>query len=636
MTSKPTDGKSALLPASPAVTPLKTRIGPELDELMNQPGGSVADLNSLLAAKRPVALIAAEALLGLDSRSIVKAQLDNVADQLRSKTGGGSMAVLAADQLRIQAPPHAFEIRTDISSSSALRSATAFLAAESAASASLRELIRSFDGSATAQGIKEYGNATSASISGSAKSILESQAMPSAASFGVSMLLDAERNTSGKLLKIAEEAASSSAASLRSLTESISATRLSIPTLALLSSAGSISSPASESIRAHFETIAREHSAFEGVTARIAKQLEESAASASAFRTLDADASSLVSAFAVERSTIYDTLAKHAAAADASIASQILQYSNIPVFVPLKLPSATEVNFGLGQLGAVSALASSLDVDYLGSLKAEVNGLSKPWVEAKTVFASIQAFSELQGIGIAVRSLPAFGGVLTDALRIDLGDWRTAPTYDPRKILEPLARTELYLAQGLNRDLSAAADEAIAAGFKVAGLAVDYLTSPSLEQFVPSDASPSETAARRRMGMCFEILWKLERELRDYIDRLMTAQYGNNWPRQRLAPAMLVDWKEKAEKLKAQGRPVERLIEVADFTDYVQIICRTDDFKLLFVAGFRSEAGSVRESFNRLMPLRLATMHARVVTKQDLLYLVSESTRLFSAMGISP
>ena len=109
------------------------------------------------------------------------------------------------------------------------------------------------------------------------------------------------------------------------------------------------------------------------------------------------------------------------------------------MFEPLKLPSAIEVNFGLGQLGAVSALASSLDADYFGRLKAEVNGLGKPWIEAKTAFESIQAFSELQGIGIAVRSLPAFGGVLTDALRIDLGDWRTAPTYDPLNILEPLA-----------------------------------------------------------------------------------------------------------------------------------------------------------------------------------------------------
>jgi hypothetical protein len=619
MTTKPTDEKSARHFTSPAVAPLTTRLELELDKLTNQPGGTVAGRSLLLAANRPAALAASEALLGLDSRGIVRAQADDAADQLRSIAGGVSMPVLATDQLRIQALSHAFEIGTDISSPNALRSATAFLAAESAASVSLRELARSFDGWATAPG--------------SAKSILESQAMPSVGSFGVSMLLDAERNTSGKLLKIAEKAAWSSAASLRSLTESISATQLLIPTLALLSSAGSISAPASESIRAHFQTLASEHSAFEGVTTRIAKRLEESVASASAFGTLNADVASLVSAFAVERSAIYDTIARHAAATDASIASQILQDSEISVFEPLKLPSASAVDFGLGRLGAVSALASSLDVDYLGRLKAEVNGLSKPWVDAKIAFASIQAFSELQGIGAAVRRLPAFSSVLTDALRIDLGDWRTAPTYDPRKMLEPSARTELYVAQGLNRELSAAADEAIAAGFNVAGLAVNYLTSPSLEQFVPSDAIPAETAARRRMGMCFDILWKLERELRDYIDRLMTAHYGKNWPKQRLPPAMLADWNEKAEKLETQGRPVERLIEVADFTDYVHIICRSDDFKLLFVAGFRSEAGSVRESFNRLMPLRLATMHARVITKQDLLYLVSESARLFSAMG---
>lgn len=45
----------------------------------------------------------------------------------------------------------------------------------------------------------------------------------------------------------------------------------------------------------------------------------------------------------------------------------------------------------------------------------------------------------------------------------------------------------------------------------------------------------------------------------------------------------------------------------------------------------------VQESFRRLGPIRISTMHARLVLKEDLLLMASESTRLLNAIkGAAP
>ena len=42
---------------------------------------------------------------------------------------------------------------------------------------------------------------------------------------------------------------------------------------------------------------------------------------------------------------------------------------------------------------------------------------------------------------------------------------------------------------------------------------------------------------------------------------------------------------------------------------------------------------SIRESFQRLFPVRIATMHARTVTQDDELFLLSETKRVLKAIG---
>ncbi len=93
-------------------------------------------------------------------------------------------------------------------------------------------------------------------------------------------------------------------------------------------------------------------------------------------------------------------------------------------------------------------------------------------------------------------------------------------------------------------------------------------------------------------------------------------------------------WAEKHEKAQKYGEQPLPLIAYADFTDYVLIITKTDNWSTVFQHYFmRPEL--VRESFQRLHPIRLCTMHARVITQDDELYLRAETLRILKAMGLS-
>jgi hypothetical protein len=109
----------------------------------------------------------------------------------------------------------------------------------------------------------------------------------------------------------------------------------------------------------------------------------------------------------------------------------------------------------------------------------------------------------------------------------------------------------------------------------------------------------------------------------------MTAQYGSNWPKKQLPPQLYENWEFKKQRAESNGE-ILTFIEVADFSDYETIICKKDHWREVFEARFKKKE-SVRESLQRLQPIRVAAMHARIVTKVDVLYLHAEVTRLLNA-----
>ncbi len=71
----------------------------------------------------------------------------------------------------------------------------------------------------------------------------------------------------------------------------------------------------------------------------------------------------------------------------------------------------------------------------------------------------------------------------------------------------------------------------------------------------------------------------------------------------------------------------------ADLTDYEVIIGRKDNWENLFKAVFRN-LSDVQVSFRRIYPIRNSTMHARPISKADLVMLTVEVRRILGAIGL--
>ncbi len=126
-------------------------------------------------------------------------------------------------------------------------------------------------------------------------------------------------------------------------------------------------------------------------------------------------------------------------------------------------------------------------------------------------------------------------------------------------------------------------------------------------------------------------LQRLERLLRRFIDEQMTLAFGADWPKHRLPGGFRDRWEDKKSKAADAGAADLPLICYADFTDYAVIICKSDNWRDVF-AQFFKRPEDVRESFQRLHPIRLDTAHARLISQDDELLLYVEVKRLSSAI----
>ena len=113
----------------------------------------------------------------------------------------------------------------------------------------------------------------------------------------------------------------------------------------------------------------------------------------------------------------------------------------------------------------------------------------------------------------------------------------------------------------------------------------------------------------------------------------MIAAFGADWIKHRVPGEIRQRWQEKKDTASKNGEREWPLIAYADFTDYLPVITRKDNWETVFKPVFR-RAESVGESFQRLYPIRLCTMHARLITPEDQMYLYVETKRVLAAIGI--
>jgi hypothetical protein len=257
------------------------------------------------------------------------------------------------------------------------------------------------------------------------------------------------------------------------------------------------------------------------------------------------------------------------------------------------------------------------------ALQRAIEKMTTPWLDQQEAMRSIAGFAEIQRIGEAVRTMPAFDESLATSLREGLGDWRDPISWRPEIFTDLAARGDFYVQLGFNPALTDFPLPAFKQGLQIAGLE---------EAQTESEPADGEEDGLVRTNAAHDRVQRLERSLRRFIDQRLTRAYGPDWPKHRLPNGLCDQWREKKRKAEEAGAEVRPLIEYSDFTDYAGIICKKDNWREIFQSFFRREE-SVRETFQRLHPIRLDIAHARLITQDDELLLQVEVRRLDKAMG---
>lgn len=201
-----------------------------------------------------------------------------------------------------------------------------------------------------------------------------------------------------------------------------------------------------------------------------------------------------------------------------------------------------------------------------------------------------------------------FSAVGRAAVRDSLGDWRDPIAFRPNIEL-PTTRLELYFDQGMAEDIIGVSAE-----------------DPDLQDYVETalldiDDDGNVTAYR--------LLMHLEHALRQLIRIALEDVFGPKWWKQQVPPDVRDKCDAKLQEAIAAGAEDTHPIDYADFTDYEKIICRSDNFKQAFRPIF-GRVEDVRESLQRLHPVRLICMHSRIVRGADLILVQFEAPRILA------
>lgn len=278
------------------------------------------------------------------------------------------------------------------------------------------------------------------------------------------------------------------------------------------------------------------------------------------------------------------------------------------------------------ELSALAHIAMTSDLTQMvmgteATVKNYLATMQSPWLQIEDASTSALRLSELVSIGRGIDIYSAYDHSFAEALRPELGDWREIAMPSSDVLINPISRSEFYRAQGFNSDLTDFTLPAFYDGLRAGGLRSDEHVE---------DVEDDEDGFKRADEV-FAILLRFEISLRRFIEDVMEKEFGSKWMKQQLPSNMLASWEEKKEKALKAGHPEFPLIDYADFSDYKMIIEKRDNWDRVFKHIF-GRSDDVRESFQRLFPIRIATMHARFITNDDELLLRVETKRVLKAI----
>ena len=287
-----------------------------------------------------------------------------------------------------------------------------------------------------------------------------------------------------------------------------------------------------------------------------------------------------------------------------------------------RLPTFPDISRTLDDLNASSE-----------AMRRAIGSMKSPWLDVANESGSVKRLRDLQGIGDLLSRTSTPDSSVAEALRTNLGDWRD-PISWPRSIWTDLgARADFYIDQGFDVELT---DMPAPAFVEVTEITSIRPTFPCLADDygppVPPSDDPAEERALTRTNKAHDWLQRLESHLRRFIDRKMSEAFGEDWPRHQLPNNVYGEWLDKKEKADRDGTPGYPVIAYADFSDYVRVICKRDNWRV-FKPYFKRQE-DVRECFQRLHPIRLDTMHSRAITQDDELLLYVEAKRLIQRLAL--
>ena len=276
-------------------------------------------------------------------------------------------------------------------------------------------------------------------------------------------------------------------------------------------------------------------------------------------------------------------------------------------------------------------------VENANSIGRLMQSMTTPWLEAQERLSSVKGLAQIQGISSLLDRSSSFSEQLSNALRVDLGDWRDRITF-PKTALEDVgARVEFYENLGFDASLTNFPAEAFQEALTESGLRreppsyIELFAPPIVQEDEEEEEVEEVEPLFERTNKAHLWLLRLETHLRRFIDETMTHKFGEDWPRRRLPNGLYEEWAEKKQKAEQEGRTARPLVAYADFTDYERVICRRDNWREVFARYFR-RPDNIRESLQRLYPIRLDTMHARLIAQEDELFLVVEVRRMFNVI----
>lgn len=265
-------------------------------------------------------------------------------------------------------------------------------------------------------------------------------------------------------------------------------------------------------------------------------------------------------------------------------------------------------------------------------IQRAMEAMHTPWLDAQETLRSVTGFAEIQGIGRMLENMPAFDDAVCKALRVDLGDWRDKITWPAPVLTDLVAREAFYVDLGFDTSLTDFPAPAFRESTEIAGLR--RAPPPVVTAYgepIPRVETDEEEEAFTLTNVAHDWLQRFEFHLRNFIDARMTEAFGPEWPKHQLPNGVYDQWMAKRDAAVKAGRQALQLIAYADFTDYERVICKKDNWRQVFRIYFVRQE-NVRESFQRLHPIRLDTMHARPIIQDDeiLLYVeVKRFTKIF-------